>query len=78
MNSKMKFEEAIELLEDKVRKLEGGNMSLDESISAYEEAVGLVKLCNKKLESAEARVRILTEGADGSITDEPFQRTDET
>ena len=71
------FEEAMTKLEGEVRKLEGGNMSLDQSISAFEDAVKLVKICNEKLENAERRVRILTETADGSITDLPFDAGDE-
>ena len=67
------FESAILKLEGEVKKLESGNMSLDESIKAFEEAVKLVKVCNERLESAERRVRILTEGTDGSITDMPFE-----
>lgn len=67
------FESAILKLEGEVKKLEAGNMSLDESIKAFEEAVKLVKVCNERLESAERRVRILTEGTDGSITDMPFE-----
>ena len=71
------FEEALVMLEGEVKKLESGNMTLDESISAFEEAVKLVKLCNEKLESAERRVRILTEMSDGSVTDLPFDSEDE-
>ena len=71
------FESAILKLECEVKKLEAGNMSLDESIKAFEEAVKLVKVCNERLESAERRVRILTEGTDGSITDMPFDSGDE-
>ncbi len=73
----MNFEEAMTKLEGEVKKLEGGNMSLDESISAFEEAVKLVKVCNEKLENAERRVRILTETVDGSVTDLPFDSEDE-
>ncbi len=73
----MNFEEAMTKLEGEVRRLEAGNMSLDQSISAFEEAVKLVKVCNEKLENAERRVRILTESADGSITDLPFDADDE-
>jgi exodeoxyribonuclease VII small subunit len=68
----MKFEEAMTSLEDIVKKLESGSLSLDESLEAFEEAVSLVKLCNRKLESAEQKVRILTAGDDGTITDLPF------
>ena len=77
MNKKIGYEEAISLLEDKVRALESGNMTLDESIAAFEEAIALVKVCNKKLEATEARVRILTEGNDGEITDMPFDVANE-
>ena len=72
------FEEAMSRLEGQVKKLESGNMSLDQSIEAFEEAIGLVKICNEKLEYAEQRVRILTETKDGSITDLPFDIDNET
>lgn len=68
----LSFEEALLMLEDQVKKLESGNMTLDQSISSFEEAVKLVKLCNEKLASAERRVRILTENSDGTVTDVPF------
>ena len=72
------FEEAMTRLEGEVKKLESGNMSLDDSITAFEEAVKLIGVCNKHLENAEQRVRLLTETADGSITDLPFTQSDET
>ena len=72
MNKNIKFEEAIEKLDSIVSKLESGSVSLDESLSLFEEGVGLIKLCNEKLESAEQKVRILTESSDGSVSDAPF------
>ena len=77
MKNEIKFEEAIEKLETIVRDLEGGNLSLDESISAYEEAMGLVKVCYKRLSDCEIRVRQLTESGDGAVTDIPFVNSDE-
>jgi exodeoxyribonuclease VII small subunit len=71
MKKNITFEEAMTKLEDTVRKLEGGSMSLDDSLAAFEEAVTLVKICNEKLETAERRVRILVDNA-GEITDRPF------
>lgn len=71
------FEEAMTRLEGDVKRLESGNMTLDESIAAFEEAVKLIRVCNERLENAERRVRILTESADGSITDMPFDLSDE-
>lgn len=73
MSKNISYEAAMEQLEDKVRMLESGSMSLDESIDAFEKAVSLVKICNKKLDEAERKVRILIEGNDGAITDQSFE-----
>ena len=70
----IKFEEAMAELELIVRKLEGGELTLDESIKAYERAVTLAGICNQKLESAEAKVRILTENRNGEVSDAPFDK----
>ncbi len=69
MDNNLKFETVMEKLEGEVKKLEAGNMSLDESLASFEAAVGYAKLCNQKLEEAEARVRVLIESADGSVSD---------
>lgn len=74
----MKFEDAMIELESKVKKLESGSLTLDESIAAFEEAVKLIRVCNKQLENAERRVRMLTEGNDGIVTDVPFDIENET
>ncbi len=71
------FEEAMLGLEEKVKLLESGNMSLDGSLKAFEEAVKLARICNEKLEAAEAKVKILVEGADGYVSDLPFDKEDE-
>ena len=75
---KIDFEGSIAELENIVRRLESGELSLDESIDAFERAVALVKECNTKLDKAEQRVRILTESEDGSVTDAPFETDDAT
>jgi exodeoxyribonuclease VII small subunit len=77
MAKKKSFEEAFSSLEDIVKKMESGELSLDESLGAFEEAIKLVKFCNSELESAEQKVSILTEGTDGVITDEPFAKIDD-
>ena len=48
-------------LESVVDALERGDMTLEESLNAFERGVGLTRTCQKALESAEQRVRILTE-----------------
>ena len=75
--NKINFEEAIVKLEDEVRKLESGNMTLDDSIKAFEESVKLVRVCNEILDDAERRVRILVEAEDGTVSDAPFGEIDE-
>ncbi len=72
MKKTMKYDEAITLLEQAVAKLESGTLGLDEAISVYEDAVKLIRICNERLESAEQRVRLLTESEDGSVSDRPF------
>ena len=74
----IKFEDAMIKLEGEVKRLESGNLTLDESIAAFEEAVKLIAVCNKQLENAERRVRLLVENHDESITDVPFDYNDET
>ena len=72
MSNTIKFEEAMARLEEAVRLLEGGALSLDESIEKYEEALKYVRICNEMLEKAEQKVKILTKSPDGTISDRPF------
>ena len=78
MKKALTFEEAMHSLEDTVKRLEDGGISLDESLSAFEEAVKLVKFCNEKIEAAEQKVKLLVQGADGAVSDAPFDTDDAT
>lgn len=60
----MKFEEAIKELEKVVASLESGDNGLDESIELFEKGIKLSKECQKMLDTAEKKVRVLL--ADGS------------
>jgi exodeoxyribonuclease VII small subunit len=57
--AKEKFEEALGRLEDIVRRMEAGDMTLEESLKAFEEGIKLARLCARKLDEAERRVEIL-------------------
>ena len=72
MDNNISFEAAIEKLDLIVSRLESGALSLDESLSLFEEGVGLIKICNERLDKAEQRVRILTEDKSGTVSDAPF------
>ncbi|WP_341760172.1 exodeoxyribonuclease VII small subunit [Candidatus Endowatersipora endosymbiont of Watersipora subatra] len=65
--STLSFEEALEQLEKIVNNLEGGDVSLDESITFYEQGELLKKHCAKLLQAAEDKVEKIRLGVDGSI-----------
>jgi len=70
--AKEKFEEALERLEDIVRKMEAGDMTLEESLKAFEEGIKLARLCSRRLDEAERRVEILLKQEEELIT-RPFK-----
>ncbi|HET6782320.1 MAG TPA: exodeoxyribonuclease VII small subunit [Pseudoxanthomonas sp.] len=55
------FEQSLDELELLVEKMEQGEMSLEESLAAYERGVGLYRRCQAALEQAELRVRLLSD-----------------
>lgn len=58
------FERSLDALEQLVERMEQGDMSLEESLAAYERGVGLYRRCQTALEEAEMRVRLLTDPQD--------------
>ncbi len=58
------FEASLEQLEALVERMESGEMSLDDSLAAYERGVGLYRRCQAALEQAELRVRLLSDPQD--------------
>ncbi|QIL20255.1 exodeoxyribonuclease VII small subunit [Thermomonas sp. HDW16] len=57
------FETSMQSLEELVGKMEAGEMTLEESLAAYERGVGLYRRCQSALEQAELRVRQLSDPA---------------
>jgi exodeoxyribonuclease VII small subunit len=58
------FESAIAELESIVRQLEGGDLTLEQSLVVYERGVQLSRFCHTRLEEAERRIEILTDRGD--------------
>lgn len=54
------FENALEGLEHCVRKLDTGDLPLEEALSVFERGVSLARECHEKLEAAEQRIEELT------------------
>ena len=65
------FETSLVALEQLVEKMEHGEMSLEESLAAYERGVGLYRRCQSALEQAELRVRLLSDPGNPDSA-EPF------
>ncbi len=68
------FEQAYEQLEDVLSRLQLGNMSLDDSLAAFEEGMALAAHCQALLDAAELRVEQLERAAPESDDDDepPF------
>jgi exodeoxyribonuclease VII small subunit len=67
----MSFEEALSELEQIVRRLEGGQVKLDEAILSYERGAQLKRHCERKLNEAQQRVDRIVIGPEGAVTAEP-------
>ncbi len=67
----MSFEDALAELEQIVRRLEGGQVKLDEAILSYERGAQLKQHCERKLNEAQQRVDRIVIGLDGAVTAEP-------
>ena len=56
---KMTFEQAMDTLEQIVAGIEGGDVSLEESIEKYAEGTALIKQCRTILDAAEKKIQVL-------------------
>lgn len=65
--SDKKFESALEELEQVVEQLESAELSLEDSLSAFEKGVGLVRFCNQKLNEVEKKIEMLVKDKEGKL-----------
>jgi exodeoxyribonuclease VII small subunit len=68
----LSFETALERLEEIVKELEQGELSLERSIRLYEEGRRLVRYCTQRLDEAQARIERLVQDEEGFHT-EPME-----
>ncbi len=73
--AKDKFEDNLSRLEEIVKKMESGDLSLEDSLKAFEEGIKLSRICAKKLDESERRVEVLLK-QDGELTAAPFSGED--
>ena len=65
------FEQSLSTLEGLVTRMEHGDMTLEESLQAFENGIALTRECQARLAAAEAQVSKLIE-SQGNITLEAF------
>ena len=68
----MNFEQSLKRLDEIVKSLERGDVSLAESMNLFEEGTSLIKNCGAMLDEAEQKVVMLKKGADGLPEELPF------
>ena len=74
--TEIRFEDALRDLDQILRDLEEGGVSLEDSLARYERGVGLLRQCYGQLKDAEHRVKMLTgTKEDGSPELQSFERT---
>jgi len=66
------FEAAYQQLEETVRRLEQGDLPIDELVALFERGMALAQLCNARLDAAELRISQLMPRPDGSVEVGPF------
>jgi len=74
--AKKNFEKALADLENIVQRLDENNLSLDESLSLFEEGIKLSRFCSQKLDSVDDKVEILLRDDEGDLKKEPFENSD--
>ena len=69
----MSFEDALAELEQIVRRLEAGQVRLDEAIKSYERGAQLKRHCETKLNEAQQRVDRIVIGPEGAVAAQPMK-----
>lgn len=63
----LSFEKAFSRLEEILEKMNAGTLALEDSLHLYEEADQLIRICNKKLGQAEAKIEMLVKNREGDL-----------
>jgi|GEM_PF-292010 len=70
------FEKSFQQLEKIVQRLEGEELSLDDSLRLFEEGIGLSRFCHQKLEEVEKKIELILADARGQPITRPFEGTE--
>jgi exodeoxyribonuclease VII small subunit len=71
-----RFDTGVSELETIVKKLEAGDLPLEEALAAFESGIALVRLLSERLSQAETQIELLTRGSDGTLQRQPIDAED--
>lgn len=71
------FEESFKELESIVRRLEGEQLTLDDSLALFEKGIHLSRFCHQKLSEVEKKIELILADAKGDPATRPFDSPDE-
>jgi exodeoxyribonuclease VII small subunit len=66
------FERTMRELEETVRRLEAGDLPLEDSLAAFEKGIALVRTLHARLDAVQSKIEELTQQSDGSVSRTPF------
>jgi exodeoxyribonuclease VII small subunit len=72
-----KFEEELKDLEEIVGKIDSGELTLEDSIGAFERGVALVRSLNQKLDEIEKKVEVLSRNSQGDLKTARYEGLEE-
>ena len=72
-NDPRRFEDGLAELEETVTRLESGDLTLEDSLAAFERGVGLVKMLNERLGAVEQRIEVLTREGNGAVRTRSYE-----
>lgn len=73
MAKKKTFETALKELENIVKEMESGDLSLEDAVKKYESGMKQSKYCLDLLDKTEKKISLLTKDRDGNVKEEPFE-----
>jgi len=73
MAERRTFEKAMGELEGVVKRLEAGELTLDESLAAFEKGVSLARECEGKLGEAKGKIEKLISDSQGELSTQSFE-----
>jgi exodeoxyribonuclease VII small subunit len=67
------FESQLSQLQSSLRRLEQGDLSLDDSLAEYEKGLHMLKSCYGYLEKAERKIELMTKNERGETQSQEFE-----